>query len=434
MSAIIGATISSIGLAMEEEASSIMSSDPCELTILMPCLNEAETIQSCIRKARQFIDETGIAAEVLVADNGSSDDSRALAAAAGARLVSVANRGYGAALIAGIDAARGRYVIMGDADDSYDFSRLEPFVAKLREGYDLVVGNRFRGGIAPHAMPVLHKYLGNPVLSFFGRLFFAVPIGDFHCGLRGFKRSTIQSLNLTTPGMEFASEMIVRAGLAKLRIGEVPTTLSPDGRSRPPHLRTWRDGWRHLRFLLLHSPDWLFLYPGVVVSILGLTVSLALLNGPVQVGVIRLDVHTLLYGMAAVQIGVQLIFFAIIVKRYARSIGILPSTTRRAEHLASLSLEWSIAAGTVLFVAGLILGVIAVQQWSQAGLQALDPSRVMRLVIPSVGLMIIGGQLVMNAFVLALLAVEPKRDGAAAPAASMSPNTPISPQLSVREQ
>ncbi|TMH28208.1 MAG: glycosyltransferase [Betaproteobacteria bacterium] len=411
-----------------------MSSDPCELTILMPCLNEAETIQSCIRKARQFIDETGIAAEVLVADNGSSDDSRALAAAAGARLVSVANRGYGAALIAGIDAARGRYVIMGDADDSYDFSRLEPFVAKLREGYDLVVGNRFRGGIAPHAMPLLHKYLGNPVLSFFGRLFFAVPIGDFHCGLRGFKRSTIQSLNLTTPGMEFASEMIVRAGLAKLRIGEVPTTLSPDGRSRPPHLRTWRDGWRHLRFLLLHSPDWLFLYPGVVVSILGLTVSLALLNGPMQIGVIRLDVHTLLYGMAAVQIGVQLIFFAIIVKRYARSIGILPSTTRRAEHLASLSLEWSIAAGTVLFVAGLILGVIAVQQWSQAGLQALDPSRVMRLVIPSVGLMIIGGQLVMNAFVLALLAVEPKRDGAAAPAASMSPNAPISPQLSVREQ
>ncbi|HEY1436312.1 MAG TPA: glycosyltransferase family 2 protein [Casimicrobiaceae bacterium] len=404
------------GFAMQTENGTL------ELTVLMPCLNEVETIQCCIRKARQFIDATGIAAEVLVADNGSSDDSRALAAAAGARIVSVANRGYGAALIAGIDAARGRYVIMGDADDSYDFSRLEPFVAKLRDGYDLVVGNRFHGGIAPHAMPLLHKYLGNPALSFFGRLFFAVPIGDFHCGLRGFKRSAIQALNLTTPGMEFASEMIVRAGLAKLRIVEVATTLSPDGRSRPPHLRTWRDGWRHLRFLLLHSPDWLFLYPGVVVSILGLIVTLGLLNGPVQVGVIRLDVHTLLYGMAAVQIGVQLIFFALIARGYANSIGILPAGTRGAGRLASLSLEWSIATGTILFVVGFVLGVIAVQQWSQAGLQALDPSRVMRLVIPSVGLMVLGSQLVMNAFVLALLAVAPKQPRIAAPTASVDPN------------
>jgi glycosyltransferase involved in cell wall biosynthesis len=382
-------------------------SEPPELTILMPCLNEAETVQSCVRKARQFVERNAISAEVLVADNGSDDGSQDLAAAAGARVVSVATPGYGAALIAGIGAARGRYVIMGDADDSYDFYRLEGFVAKLRDGYDLVVGNRFLGGIAPRAMPFLHKHLGNPLLSFFGRLFFSVPIGDFHCGLRGFSRSSIEALDLKTPGMEFASEMIARAGIAGLRICEVPTTLSPDGRSRRSHLRTWRDGWRHLRFLLLHSPDWLFLYPGVVVLTLGLIVTIALIDGPLQLGAIRLDIHTLLYGMAAVQIGVQMIFFALIAKRYARSIGILPRGVRGGERTESSSLEWSILGGALLFLAGLGLGVLAVIEWSQAGLQALDPSRVMRLVIPSVGLMILGGQLVMNAFVLALIAVEP---------------------------
>ena len=403
-------------------------SEPLELTVLMPCLNEAETVQTCVRKARQFIDRSAIAAEVLVADNGSVDGSQELASTAGARVISVATPGYGAALIAGIDAARGRYVIMGDADDSYDFYRLEEFVAKLRDGYDLVVGNRFLGGIAPRAMPFLHKYLGNPVLSFFGRLFFSVPVGDFHCGLRGFSRASIQALNLKTPGMEFASEMIARAGLARLRICEVPTTLSLDGRSRRSHLRTWRDGWRHLRFLLLHSPDWLFLYPGVVVSILGLIVTIALIDGPMQLGVIWLDVHTLLYGMAAVQIGVQMIFFALIAKRYARSIGILPPGAPGAERTEWLSLEWSILGGAVLFLVGFGLGVVAVHEWSQTGLRALDPSHVMRLVIPSVGLMILGAQFVMNAFVLALLAVGPGTRRTSSPAAAEPARTGLQRQ------
>jgi hypothetical protein len=255
-----------------------------------------------------------------------------------------------------------------------------------------------------------------------------VPVGDFHCGLRGFRRSSIRALNLKTPGMEFASEMIARAGLSGLRIGEVPTTLSPDGRSRRSHLRTWRDGWRHLRFLLLHSPNWLFLYPGIGVSTLGMIVTIALLDGPLQLGAIYLDVHTLLYGMGAVQIGVQMIFFALIAKRYARSIGIMPPRAQGDERAEWLSLEWSILGGALLFLVGLALGVVAVGEWSQTGLRALDPSHVMRLVIPSVGLMILGGQLVTNAFVLALIAAEPAsrrstHDAAAGSARTDSPQS-----------
>ncbi|MGH8673146.1 MAG: glycosyltransferase family 2 protein, partial [Burkholderiales bacterium] len=241
-----------------------------ELTILMPCLDEAATVARCVEKARHFLERTAIAGEVLIADNGSGDGSGALAEAAGARVIRAPERGYGAALRAGIDAARGKYVIMGDADDSYDFSRLEPFVEKLREGFPLVMGNRFKGGIRPGAMPALHRYLGNPVLSFVGRLFFRTGVGDFHCGLRGFDREHILSLGLRTPGMEFASELVVKAALTGWRIAEVPTTLSPDGRGRPSHLRSWRDGWRHLRFLLLFSPRWLFLYPGLALLAVGL--------------------------------------------------------------------------------------------------------------------------------------------------------------------
>lgn len=384
------------------------AADGCELTILMPCLDEAETIETCVRKARQFLERSGVTGEVLVADNGSSDGSRSLAEAAGARVVDVPSRGYGAAIAGGLDRARGTYVIVGDADDSYDFSRLDSFVSKLREGNDLVIGNRFQGSIAPGAMPALHRYLGNPVLSFIGRLFFSVPIGDFHCGLRGLRRSTFLQLGLSAPGMEFASEMIVKARLRKFRIVEVPTTLSPDGRSRAPHLRTWSDGWRHLRFLLLHSPDWLFFFPGVCIAGAGLLLMLVILNGPLKIRGVSFDVHTLLYGMASVQIGVQLIFFWVIAKRYAVSTGMLPETAGQSRAMRWLSLERSLVAGALLFVAGVGLGAVAVDEWSRVGLQQLDASRTMRLVIPSVGMIILGGQLIVNAFLMALISIEPR--------------------------
>jgi glycosyltransferase involved in cell wall biosynthesis len=374
----------------------------------MPCLDEAETVAICVQKARQFLNRTGISGEVLVADNGSTDGSQALAASAGARVVDVPARGYGSAIAGGIAAARGTYIIVGDADDSYDFSNLDGFVTKLREGNDLVIGNRFQGGIAPGAMPPLHRYLGNPVLSFLGRLFFKVPIGDFHCGLRGLRRDAFLHLGLTAPGMEYASEMIVKARLSQLRIAEVPTTLSPAGRSRAPHLRTWSDGWRHLRFLLLHSPDWLFFFPGLCIASAGLVLMLLLLDGPLKVGEVRFDVHTLLYGMAAVQIGVQLIFFWVIARRYAIGAGILPAGGPESRAVRWFSLERSLLAGAVLFVLGIALGVAAVNEWSRVGLQQLDASKTMRLVIPSVGMIILGGQLIVNAFLMALISVEPR--------------------------
>jgi glycosyltransferase involved in cell wall biosynthesis len=281
-----------------------------ELTILMPCLNEAETVATCVRKARGFLERTGIRGEVLVADNGSSDGSPELARGAGARVVAVALKGYGNALIGGIDAARGRFVIMADADDSYDFSQLDAFVDCLRAGNTMVVGHRFRGGIMPGSMPALHRYLGNPLLSFVGRLFFSSRIGDFHCGLRGVDRVAALQLGLSAPGMEFASEMIVKATLAGWRIAEVPTALSPDGRSRPPHLRSWRDGWRHLRYLLMMSPRWLMLYPGLCLIGVGIAAELAILRGPVLINGVGFDIHTMLYAAGATILGVQLVLSA----------------------------------------------------------------------------------------------------------------------------
>ena len=248
-----------------------------ELTILMPCLNEAETLAICVRQAVAAIEASGVAGEVVVADNGSTDGSQEIARAEGARVVDVPTRGYGAALIAGIEAARGKYVMMADADASYHFEHLPRFLPRLDEGYDLVMGNRFAGAIERGAMPPLHKYIGNPILSAVGRIFFSIPVRDFHCGLRAFRRDRILGLNLRTTGMEFASEMVVKSGLAGLRMTEVPTTLSPDGRSRPPHLRSWRDGWRHLRFLLLYSPRWLFFYPGLAALAVGVALAAALL-------------------------------------------------------------------------------------------------------------------------------------------------------------
>lgn len=385
------------------------SGEELELTVLMPCLDEAETLEVCIAKARSSIERNGIRGEVLIADNGSTDGSQEIARRSGARVVEVPVRGYGGALQGGIEAARGRYVIMGDADDSYDFSDLLPFVEKLREGYELVMGNRFRGGIAKGAMPPLHRYLGNPVLTGIGRLFFRSPSGDFHCGLRGFRRDSVQRLGLQTTGMEFASEMVVKATLMGLRIAEVPTTLSPDGRSRPPHLRSWRDGWRHLRFLLLFSPRWLFLYPGLALMAIGLAAGVAILPGPVQIGGFHFDVNTLLYAAAAVFIGFQSVVFSVFTKIYGVNEGLLPPNPQLDRLFGRIQLETGLAVGIALVVFGLGASVFAVAGWGAASFGELDPQQTLRLIVPAVLSLTLGFQAILSSFFLSVLGLGRRR-------------------------
>ena len=374
-----------------------------ELTILMPCLNEAETIERCVRKARDFLARHDVAGEVLVADNGSTDGSQALALAAGARVESVHERGYGGALKGGISAARGRFIVMGDADDSYDFSSLQGMLEALRNGADLVMGNRFKGGIKPGAMPFLHRYLGNPVLSFLGRLFYRTPIGDFHCGLRGFRRDAIRSLRLTTPGMEFASEMVVKSALHRLSITEVPVTLWPDGRSRPPHLRTWRDGWRHLRFLLLYSPRWLFLIPGLLFLLAGALGTAIIASRPVALAGVGLDIHTLSYAGAATMLGFQMVAFAVLTKLMGMRNGWLPASPFQQRWLSALTLERCLITSGVLFSLGVGMSIHAVSLWAGADFGPLVPHETMRWVLPSVTLMAVGGELGLAAFFLEAL-------------------------------
>ena len=367
-------------------------STPFELTILMPCLNEALTVQACIKSALQFLERTGVEGEVLISDNGSTDGSGELARAAGARVIHAPIKGYGGALLAGIGAARGRFIIMGDADCSYDFSNLDAFLEKLRQGADLVLGNRFKGGIEPGAMPFLHRYLGNPVLSYIGRLFFRIRVGDFHCGLRGFSRDAVQRLGLVTPGMEFASEMVAKAALAKLDVQEVPTTLRPDGRDRPPHLRTWRDGWRHLRFLLLFCPRWLFLYPGIALLASGVVAFGVLQHGPVNLSSVGLDIHSLLYMGGAAVLGMQLIQLALLTKWMGVLAGIVPEPRWMRSWAPCFSVEIGLCCGLGLFVIGFVWSLRLVFAWGTGGFGALDPSLAMREAIPSVTLMIVGVQ------------------------------------------
>ncbi len=374
-----------------------------ELSIIMPCLNEAETLAVCIGKALGFLERTGIDGEVLIADNGSTDGSPQIAREAGARVVAVAEKGYGSALRGGIESAMGRYVIMGDADDSYDFVHLLPFVERLRAGDDLVMGNRFRGGIEPGAMPPLHRYLGNPVLTQIGRLFFGSPSGDFHCGLRGFNRESILKLNLRTTGMEFASEMIVRASLEQLRISEVPTTLSKDGRSRPPHLRSWRDGWRHLRFLLMYCPRWLFLYPGLALMAVGLLLGCWLWPGPRMVAGVVFDFHTLFYAGLAVVIGYQSVIFAISTLLFVVSAGMMPANRSINRILGASSLEKGLIAGLALLLLGLAGTVWAVADWGLRSFGPVDPGQMMRLLIPSGTALVIGCQTIFASFFLSIL-------------------------------
>jgi glycosyltransferase involved in cell wall biosynthesis len=375
-----------------------------ELTILMPCLNEARTLPSCVHKAQQFLQRYHVDGEVIVADNGSTDGSVELARDLGARVVNVPVRGYGSALAAGIEAARGRFVIMGDSDDSYDFSALMPFVEKLREGYDLVMGNRFRGGIARGAMPPSHRYFGNPLLSAIGRRFFNTKVsGDFYCGLRGFRREAIQRLDLQSPGMEFALEMLIKAGMNGLRITEVPTTLSPDGRDRPPHLRSYRDGWRSLRLYLLMSPRWFFAIPGATLLAVGVIVSAALFAGPITIGSVTFDYHTLLYAAAAMVIGYQSLLLAIFAKLIAVETGLHPPVTKLwlFEHRSMF--ERMLIAGSAMAAAGVALGIVATRNWSLTGFGNLGASDSIRPVIWSITLLIAGGQTALGGCFLGMI-------------------------------
>ena len=375
-----------------------------ELSILMPCLNEVRTLPHCVEKAERFLQEHGIVGEVIVADNGSTDGSIEIAQSLGARVVAVPVRGYGAALATGIEAARGKYVIMGDSDQSYDFSALLPFVEKLREGYDLVMGNRFRGGIAPGAMPPMHRYFGNPFLTALGRLFFASKkCGDFYCGLRGFRRDAVRRLELQSQGMEFALEMLVKAEMRSLRITEVPTTLSRDGRDRAPHLRSFRDGWRSLRFYLLMAPRWFFGYPGLILLVSGILVSALLLTGPITILSITFDYHTLLYSTAAILLGYQSLLLFLFSKLMAVETGLHPLRTKFWVLEERQTLERFSVLGLALGTIGVLLGFIAARQWELVGFGSLQPAATIRLVICSVLFLLLGGQTILAGFYFGLM-------------------------------
>ena len=373
---------------------------PIELSIVMPCLNEAETLGTCIEKANSFLQRSGVSGEVIVADNGSTDGSQEIAQRLGARVIDIHERGYGSALQGGIAAARGRFLIMGDSDDSYDFSELSSFVERLRAGDDLVMGNRFRGGIMRKAMPPLHRYFGNPVMTAIGRLFFRSPVGDFWCGLRGFSREAVDRMQLRTTGMEFALEMVVKATLLRLRVGEVPITLSPDGRSRPPHLRSWRDGWRGLRFLLLYSPRWLFFYPGILLMLGGMVAGGMLLNSPRP--------HSLIYAASAVMIGYQAVLFAFFAKMFASGAGLLPPDDRIVRLSRYVSLETGIIAGVLMTLAGIAGSVYAFWIWKAASFGDLAPVEMLRLIVPCVTFMTIGVETILSSFFLSVLALARK--------------------------
>lgn len=376
-----------------------------ELTILMPCLNEEETLGVCIEKAFRFIKENEIDGEVLVVDNGSIDSSPQIALKFGARLEICSQKGYGSVLRYGCEKSRGKYVIMGDSDDSYDFEHLMPFLEKLRGGYDLVMGNRFKGGIEKGAMPWLHKYIGNPILSFIGRLFFHSKINDFHCGLRGYNRENISKLNLQTTGMEYASEMVVKAEISELRITEVPTTLSKDGRSKPPHLRSFHDGWRHLKFLFMYAPNWLLLYPGIFILLIGALGSAILIAGQLNILNVTFSIHTLLYFVSFISVGINIISSFFIVKLYSQNRGFLPEK-KSVDWNQILKEDKIIFGGFMVLAVGIILSLFALGIWKGNGFAELIPEVVMRITIPAVACIEIGLQMIFNGFIIGILKVK----------------------------
>jgi glycosyltransferase involved in cell wall biosynthesis len=385
-------------------------SEPLQLTILMPCLNEAETLARCIEKAKLGIQRAGVPGEILIADNGSTDGSPAIAEKLGARVVAVKDKGYGNALRGGIAAAQGKYILMGDADDSYDFSEADRFVKKFHEGYDLVMGCRLPiggGTIMPGAMPWKNRWLGNPVLSFIGRLFFKCPAHDFHAGLRAFTKDALEKMDLQTTGMEFASEMVIKATLKKFRIAEVPITLHKDGRSRPPHLKPWRDGWRHLRFMLIYSPRWLFLMPGLLLSALGIIFSAALAVKDLQLGGIQLNVGTLMMACMSVVVGFQLVAFAFFTKVFAIAEGLLPEDPKLAQVFKIFTLEKGIIAGLLVLLAGLAMFLRALWLWQQADFGLLpSTAENLRRLIPAATLMLLGVQTVFSSFFMSVLGLK----------------------------
>jgi glycosyltransferase involved in cell wall biosynthesis len=384
-----------------------------EFSIIMPCLNEAETLESCIKKAHKSIERYQLKAEIIVADNGSSDGSQAIAEVNSTAVVHVRDKGYGAALCGAIAHAKGKYIIMGDADDSYDFGELYPFIQKLREGFDLVMGCRLPlggGKIMPGAMPLKHRFLGNPILSLIGKIFFKSPITDFHCGLRAFSKDAINKMNLQTTGMEFASEMVVAATLLKMRIAEVPITLYKDGRSRAPHLRSWRDGWRHLRFMLMYCPRWLFFYPGAILFVMGTVTFLAILiKGSIEINGIGFESNSLLIAGMSVLIGFQLISFYIFTKVFAITEGFLPQDRVTKHFMGMFSLEAGVILGTALFILGSIILAGALLIWQQAGFGGLSQSVKLKLVIPAIILMLLGVQVVLSSFFVSILGLRRKR-------------------------
>jgi glycosyltransferase involved in cell wall biosynthesis len=380
--------------------------DTVELTIVMPCLNEAETLATCIRKAQTGLERAGVRGEVLIADNGSTDGSPGIAEKLGARVVHVKEKGYGSALRGGIEAARGKWIIMGDADDSYDFSDLNRFVEKFREGFELVMGCRLPSGggtIAPGAMPWKNRWIGNPTLSFIGRVFFNCPARDFHCGLRGFTKAGYDKMELKTTGMEYASEMVIKATLKSLRIAEVPITLHPDGRSRPPHLKPWRDGWRHLRFMLMFSPRWLFVWPGLILLAVGLVLSVPLAVAPIQIGRVQFDTNTLLVSGMMMVVGFQILFFGLFTRVYCVARGLLPENRRLTELLKLFSLERGIVAGLFVAALGLVFLAAAILKWKAAGFGHISYPESLRLVIPAVTCTTLGVQIIFSSFFLSIL-------------------------------
>jgi len=374
-----------------------------ELSIVMPCLNESETLAVCIRKARSYIERSGVSAEIVIGDNGSTDGSQEIATSLGARIVSVPIHGYGAALHGAITGANGRYCIMGDSDDSYDFEHLDQFVAKLREGYDLVMGNRFKGEIERGAMPWKNRYVGNPILSAIGKVFFRASAGDFHCGIRGFSRAAFDRMDLRTTGMEFATEMVVKATMMGMKVAEVPANLAHDGRSRSPHLRPYRDGWRHLRFMLMYSPRWLFLFPGFLMILAGVAGCAWLLPGPRMIHGVGFDVHTLLYAFVLVVMGFQLVAFAVFTKVFAISEGLLPEDPRLNRFFQYITLETGLAVGSLLIAAGLGGSIFAVSGWAAARFGLLDVGHMLRIVMPAVFSLTLGVQVVCSSFFLSIL-------------------------------
>ncbi|MGD8457474.1 MAG: glycosyltransferase family 2 protein [Anaerolineales bacterium] len=374
-----------------------------ELSIVMPCLNEELTIGTCIKKAQQFLEEYGVEGEIVVADNGSTDSSLEIAKGLGARIIHVEKRGYGNALRAGIHSSYGKYIIMGDSDDSYDFTSLSPFLEKLREGYELVMGNRFAGGILPGAMPWHHRYIGNPILSFIGRLFFKSPVKDFHCGLRGFTKAAFDRLDLHTGGMEFASELVIKASMLGLKISEVPTVLSPDGRDRPPHLRSWRDGWRHLRFMLIYSPTWLFFIPGIVLMIIGFVLGIWIFLFPVEIYGINLEINSMLYSSVIILLGFSSILFSVIAWTYGYQNQLLIQNKFIVRFHEFFRLEKGLLLGALLFAVGIFVGVDIYVAWGSTGFGELDPFIFTKRAIFSTLFILLGSNVTMGSFLLSII-------------------------------